>query len=166
MIGSNRDQGYEFHADKFQQRVKTHKNGLWHWTTDRQPYYEDLCICKYNPPAPITWKRKPHPCHSWWFHSPGLCRWPHSAHWQPLWAGRSQQQKMFSKDVSPGLTEGDDSFLTAGVSWYFRYHRWRTGHVHKDRNTSRNCNSCFTQIYKRWLLTENIFSYLGHSFIF
>ena len=151
---------------RFNKAFKAHKNGLWHWTTDRQPHYEDLCGCKYNPPAPITWKRKPQSCHSWWFHSLGLCRWPHSAHWQPLWAGRSEQQKMFSKDVSPGLTEGDDSFLTAGVSWYFRYHRWRTGHVHKDRNTSRNCNSCFTQIYKRWLLTENIFSYLGHSFIF
>ena len=35
----------------------------------------------------------------------------------------------------------------------------------RDRNTSRNCNSCFTQIYKRWLFTDNIFSYLGHSFI-
>ena len=47
----------------------------------------------------------------------------------------------------------------------FQSHRWRTADVHKDRNTSKNCNSCFTQIYKRWLLTENIFSYLGHSFI-
>ena len=27
---------------------------------------------------------------------------------------------MLSKDVSPGLPEGDDCFLTAGVSWYFR----------------------------------------------
>ena len=97
MIGSNRNQGCEFHADKFQQRVKAHKNGLWHWTTDRQPHYEDLCGCKYNPPAPITWKRKPQPCHSWWFQSPGLCRWPHSVHWQPLWVGRSEQQKCSAK---------------------------------------------------------------------
>ena len=36
----------------FSKGFKAHKNGPWHWTTDRQPYYEDLCGCKYNPPAP------------------------------------------------------------------------------------------------------------------
>ena len=144
---------------------KAHKNGLWHWTTDRQPHYEDLSGCKYSPPAPITWKRKPHPCHSWWFHSTGFCRWSHSAHWQPVRTGRSQERKMLSKDISPGLPEGDDFFLqqvSIGISDVIDEEQQMST---RDRNTSRNYNSCFTQIYKRWLLTDNIFSYLGHSFI-
>ena len=56
---------------------------------------------------------------------------------------------MLSKDISPGLPEGDDFFLqqvSIGISDVIDEEQQMST---RDRNTSRNYNSCFTQIYKR-----------------
>ena len=92
--GHNRDQG----CDCAGKRAST--KGLRHtWTvcdtvaTGRHPHCEEsLGGSKCNPLVQATWKKKPHPCRLWWFYSTRFCKWPHSSHWQPVWAEWSQHQ--------------------------------------------------------------------------
>ena len=74
----------------FNKGFQARRNGLWYWNYRQAvTLWREPSVAKTNPLACDAWK-KPHPCHSWWFHSTGFCRWPHRALWQPVWAGRSQ----------------------------------------------------------------------------
>ena len=147
----------------FNKGFQAHRNGLWYWNYRQAvTLWREPSVARTILLACDAWK-KPHPCHSWWFHSTGFCRWPHTALWQPLWAGRSQQQKILSKDMSPGLPERDDCFLTASDSWYFRCYRWRTADVHKGQKHNRNCK-LYTN-FKKVTFNWRHLSYLCHSFV-